>query len=133
MNRLTSDRFDDATRPLAGARLLVVEDEVLVAMEIEELIGELGAEVVGPFGRIADALDALRRESVTGAVLDIKLDGDTTLPLVDILRARGFPVLFVTGGAPEAIPESYRQLPRLSKPFDHAELADLARSIFGRP
>ncbi len=132
MNELAHSRPDEPSRPLAGARLLVVEDEVLVAMELEQMIADLGAEVVGPFGRLTDALDALRREAIVGAVLDIQLDGDTTLPLVDVLLERGHPVLFVTAGAPESIPESYRQLPRLGKPFDQVEFASLARSTFGR-
>jgi hypothetical protein len=62
-----------------------------------------------------------RRETL-GAILDIQLDGETTLGLVEVLLERGCSILFVTGGAPESIPESYRQLPRLSKPFSEADL-----------
>lgn len=132
MNELTDGRLDEPGRPLAGVRLLVVEDEVLVAMELEEMIGELGGEVIGPFGRVPDALDALTHEAIEGAVLDIHLDGDTTLRLVDVLLQCGYPILFVTGSARESIPESYRQFPRLSKPFEEAEFARLARSTFSR-
>ncbi|HEY7387238.1 MAG TPA: hypothetical protein VH640_01935 [Bryobacteraceae bacterium] len=132
MNELIKRDVDEPSRPLIGVRLLLVEDDLLVSMELEEIISKLGAQVIGPFSRVSDALDALRREVVTGAVLDIQLDGDTTLRLVDVLLKRGDPILFVTGTAPGAIPPRYRELPRLTKPFDPAEFESSVRSIFGR-
>jgi DNA-binding response OmpR family regulator len=122
---------DDPSRPLTGLRLLLVEDEALIAMQLEELIGGLGAEVIGPFGRVRDALDALRREAVSGAILDIELDGETSLAIADVLLERGAPVLFVSGGALGAVPAKYGQLPRVAKPFDEAEFLSRAISIFG--
>jgi CheY-like chemotaxis protein len=116
--------------PLAGLRLLLVEDEALVAMELEELISSLGAETVGPFGRVADALEALGREQVNGGVLDVRLNGDTTFPIADVLLQAASPIVFVTG-AVSSIPERYRQVPRLQKPFDYTEFARLAKSVFG--
>lgn len=115
--------------PLAGLRLLLVEDEALVAMELEELICGLGAETVGPFARVADALDALTREQVHGGVLDVRLDGETTFAIADVLLRAASPIVFVTG-AVGSIPERYRQVPRLQKPFDYAEFARLAESVF---
>jgi len=123
--------FDDPSQPLAGLRLLLVEDEALVAIELEEIVREFGAEVVGPFSRVADALDALLHESISVAILDIQLDGETTFQIVDVLLERAKPALFVTAGTLEAMPEKYRQLPRLQKPFDPVELGRLAKSIFG--
>ena len=122
--------FGEPNQPLAGLRLLLVEDEALIAMELEELISSLGGEAVGPFGRVADALEVLRREHVNGAVLDVRLDGDTTFQIADILLQAANPILFVTG-AVSLIPERYRQVPRLHKPFDYAEFARLANSVFG--
>jgi DNA-binding response OmpR family regulator len=124
------DEFGEPNRPLAGLRLLLVEDEALVAMELEDLISSLGAEAVGPFGRVADALEALGRERVNGAVLDVRLDGETTFQIADVLLQAANPILFVTGGA-GSIPDRYRQVPRLHKPFDYAEFERLAKSIFG--
>jgi CheY-like chemotaxis protein len=123
--------FCEPNQPLAGVRLLLVEDEGLVAMELEDMIGSLGGEVVGPFGRVADALEALRRERVDGAVLDVRLDGDTTFQIADVLSLAANPILFVTGAA-SSIPEAYRHVPRLHKPFDDTEFARLAKSIFAR-
>jgi CheY-like chemotaxis protein len=122
-------KFSEPNQPLAKVRLLLVEDETLVAMELEDLISGLGGEVVGPFGSVADALEVLRRERVDGAVLDVRLDGDTTFQIVDVLLQAANPILFVTG-AVSSIPERYRQVPRLHKPFDNAEFARLAKSIF---
>jgi CheY-like chemotaxis protein len=119
-------------RPLAGRRLLIVEDEALVAMELEDLITSLGGEVVAPFGRVADALNAVRRQAVDGAVLDVRLDGDTTFKIADALLHAANPILFVTGGAADSIPVEYRQLPRLQKPFDHLQFTRMAELIFGR-
>jgi len=119
----------EPSRPLTGVRLLLVEDEALVALELEEMIIGLGAEVVGPFSRVSDALDALQN-GVTGAVLDVHLDGDTTFEVVDALLERGNPILFVTGSALELIPEKYRQLPRLHKPFEDGDFIRLIKSVF---
>jgi CheY-like chemotaxis protein len=116
-------------RPLTGVRLLLVEDEALVALELEEMIIELGAEVAGPFSRVADALDALQHE-LGGGVLDVHLDGDTTFQVVDALLECGKPILFVTGSALELIPEKYRHLPRLHKPFEDVDFLRLAKSVF---
>ena len=121
--------FGEPNRPLAGLRLLLVEDEALVAMELEELISNLGGEAVGPFGRVADALEVLGREHVNGAVLDVRLNGDTTFQIADVLLKAANPILFVTG-AVSSIPERYRQVPRLHKPFDYAEFERLAKSVF---
>jgi CheY-like chemotaxis protein len=129
MSHQITAEFCEPDQPLAGMRLLLVEDEALVAMELEDLISSLGGEAVGPFGRVADALEALRRERVDGAVLDVRLDGDTTFQIADVLLQAANPILFVTG-AVSSIPERYRQVPRLHKPFDDTEFARLAKSIF---
>jgi CheY-like chemotaxis protein len=122
----------EPSRPLTGLRLLLVEDEALIAMEMEDLIGALGAEVVGPFSRVRDALDALGHGPIHGAVLDIHLDGETSFALADALLDRAKPVMFVTGDAEDSLPEKYRRLPRLRKPLDDAEFARLAESVFER-
>jgi DNA-binding response OmpR family regulator len=123
--------FDEPRGPLTGLRLLLLEDEAMIALELEEMLRAQGADVVGPFSRVAEALEALRRESITGAVLDIQLNGEISFPVVDVLLERAKPILFVTGGALESIPEKYRQLPRVKKPFEYEEFAYLAESIFG--
>jgi len=120
-------------RPLNGLRLLLVEDDPVIAMELDELIQSLGAEVVGPFSRLAPALAAVSREVIAGAVLDFRLDGETTIPIIDVLLDCSKPILLVTGGGPGALPERYLGTARLDKPFEPAEFEDMAISIFSAP
>jgi DNA-binding LytR/AlgR family response regulator len=129
MSDQVSTEIGEPDRPLDGLKLLLVEDEALVAMELEDLIIRLGGEVVGPFGRVDDALNALQLERVDGAVLDVRLDGDTTFKIADVLLQAANPFLFVTG-AVDSIPEKYRHSPRLQKPFDYEQFEGVAKSIF---
>ena len=66
---------------LNGLRILLVEDDFLIAMDIKQSIEMLGGKVVGPFGRLKEAQELARRENFDGAVLDVRLDGDLTYPL----------------------------------------------------
>ena len=72
---------------LDGLRVLVVEDEFFVALELEAMIRDLGGTVAGPVGRLDAARTVMRQEKINCAILDVKLDGDTSLPLVDDLVA----------------------------------------------
>jgi CheY-like chemotaxis protein len=76
---------------LAGRRILLVEDEFLIAMEVEDVLRDLGAEVVGPFARLEPALGVVHREKLDGAVLDVRLNGDTIEPVAAVLISRGVP------------------------------------------
>jgi DNA-binding response OmpR family regulator len=125
--------MENDERPLTGWRLLLVEDDPLVAIEVDELIRALGAKVVGPFSRVAPALAAIKREPIFGGVLDIRLDGETTFPIIDIFLERADPILLVSGGAAFDLPDQYRHLPRLQKPFEFSEFEYAARSVFTRP
>lgn len=122
----------DHVKPLGGLRLLVVEDQFFVAMEVNDLISNLGAEVVGPFARLNDALDAVQRREIDGGVLDVKLDSERSYPIVDILLARCRPVLLVTGGDTVDIPDKYRGLPYLPKPFEPARFQEMVQAVFRR-
>jgi two-component system, response regulator PdtaR len=109
-------------KSLERRRVLVVEDQYLIAMEVEDVLLELGAEVVGPFAQLEPALRAAHEEELHGAVLDVRLDGETTEPVAHLLVARGVPVLLATGYDDEQLPPDLRNLPRLRKPFDTREL-----------
>ena len=110
---------------LEGRRILVVEDEFLIAMEVEELLRALGAQVVGPFGRLEPALKAVREEELHGAVLDVRLDGETSEPVAAVLVSRGVPVLLTTGFERDQLPPGLRHLPRLRKPFGEKDLREM--------
>src|SRR5215813_7760663 len=91
-------------------RILVVDDEPLISMLVENWLGELGCEVVGPVRTVADGL-ALADGQLDGAILDVNLAGDTCYPLANALHSRGVPVAFATGDG--ALDEVI-----LRKPFD---------------
>jgi two-component sensor histidine kinase/DNA-binding response OmpR family regulator len=115
--------------PLKGKRLLLVEDEALVAMMIEDLLGDLGFEVVGPFGNIAEAESEARAGAIDAAVLDVNVGGQLAYPLADLLIARGVPIAFVTGYGRESVDSRFSDVPILQKPIEQ----DLLRSIFALP
>lgn len=111
---------------LAGHRVLVVEDEWLAAMELDRLVRAMGGKVVGPTGFLDEAQDLAEGE-IDAAVLDVKLDGQTSEPVADRLRARGVPLLLVTGYEAVSLPRGMADLPRLTKPFCDREVAAAVR------
>lgn len=87
----------DGAPALAGARLLVVEDDALLLMELELVLAEAGAEVVGLCRSVADALRVIERGDLDGAILDFGLGQETAAPIADRLTAIGKPFCFYTG------------------------------------
>ncbi len=79
-----------------GLRVLLVEDEGLVALLIEEMLADLGHEVIGPFARLNKAMEAAQREQFDIAILDVNLDGEDTYDMADALAARNIPFIFST-------------------------------------
>lgn len=82
---------------LKGKRILVVEDEALIAVMVEDMLTDMGSIVVGPAGTIEAALQLALRETLDAAVLDVNVRGERIDPLAEALLARGVPVLFATG------------------------------------
>ena len=111
---------------LKGRRLLVVEDEYLIAADLADVLTGQGANVIGPVGSIKDALDMLATErQIDGAILDINVRGERVYPVADALRARGVPFVFATGYDSWVIPDAFANVPRLEKPVRAAALARL--------
>lgn len=104
-------------------RVLVVEDELLIGDLLEGMITDLGHEVVAVVPRVAEALAAIARETFDFAIIDVRLHGEVSMPVADALMAKGVPFVFVTGLGESGLPESYRKLPLLRKPFTKADLA----------
>ncbi len=98
--------------------MLFVEDEAMVSMLIEDMLLDLGVEVVGPAFKIEDALHLARTAEVEAAVLDINIGGHLTYDVADILKGRSIPVIFSTGYGSSTLPERFRSTPILHKPFD---------------
>ena len=112
-----------------GNRVLLVEDESMVAMMVEQVLTELGLCVVGPYGTIDDALQAVRESPVDAAILDINLGGQSVYPLVDFLTTRGVPTAFISGYGAESVDRRYGHIPLMQKPIDRQVLLNLFNSI----
>ena len=111
-----------ANGPLAGLRVLVVEDEMLVSLLIEDLLADEHCVLVGPFDRLADALAAARSEPLDLAVLDVNVAGLKVYPVAEVLAARGIPFLFLSGYGQQAVPGEHPEWRACAKPFRSAEL-----------
>jgi CheY-like chemotaxis protein len=119
---------------LEGIRVLVVEDEFLVATLIEDMLTSAGCVVSGPIPRLAEALDAVHGGTFDAAVLDVNLGGgDRVYPVADALSRRNVPFVFVTGYGTGVLPNKYAERPRLGKPFKMADLLDTLSSIVAPP
>lgn len=110
-------------------RVLFVEDEAIVSMLIEDMLLDLGVEVVGPVSKMPEALVLAQEADIEAAVLDINIGGQLTYPVADILQSRGIPVIFATGYGATALPERYRGTPTIHKPFDQQHFANVMRAI----
>jgi DNA-binding response OmpR family regulator len=119
------------TAELEGVKVLVVEDEFLVASLIEEMLQSAGCVVSGPIPRVAEALTAVDRETYDAAVLDVNLGSERIDPVADVLSGRNIPFMFVTGYNTGALPGDHAQRPRLCKPFKMAELLDALTTLVG--
>jgi CheY-like chemotaxis protein len=107
--------------PLAGKRILLVEDEFLVAAMVEDSLIDLGAVVVGPAYRVRDGVRLAEQEEIDAAVLDVNLEGERSDAIADALAARNIPFVLATGyGDAEA---GRRGAPVLDKPYTPEMLA----------
>ena len=113
-------------------RILIVEDEMLVAMNIEDMLLELGHEVAGIASRLEPALALAREGAFDVAMLDVNLAGEPSFPVADMLLGRGIPFLFATGYGAKGIPEAYQGHLVLQKPFRAAELGALLTAASAR-
>jgi DNA-binding response OmpR family regulator len=110
---------------LAGKRVLIVEDELLVALLIEDFLVELGCSTLGPCGSVANALVTARSETFDLAVLDVNLAGEKVYPVAEVLAERHIPFLFLSGYGDEAIPVGRSEWMVCAKPFKGDDLATM--------
>ena len=111
------------TPNLAGLRVLVVEDEMMVSMLIEDMLEDLGCKVVGPASRLDEAMALAADAELDCAVLDVNLGGQSIFPLADFLRAKGAPFAFATGYGDAGLRDVDKGSPVLQKPFRETDLA----------
>ncbi len=117
--------------PLAGRRVLLVEDESLVAMLAEDMLLDLGCEVVVAM-RLDRALAHARSEAFDLAVLDVNLGDARSYPVADLLLARGTPFLFATGYGQHGLDAAYQAVPVLQKPYQAAPLEHVLLRLLSR-
>lgn len=108
---------------LSGRRVLVVEDEYLLADEVCRELTVAGAQVIGPAATVASALELLRTSArPDAAIIDVNLGGEPVFPVADVLRARNVPFVFSTGYDDWALPPLHQGTPRCEKPVDLAAI-----------
>ena len=110
-------------------RILIVEDEALIALTMEDCIRELGYACVGPFSELTAAIPVAKSEPLDGAIFDIKLDDDVSYELPEILAARGIPFGFATGYPRLALDPKWADRPYMAKPFDLEDVKRMLRTL----
>jgi DNA-binding response OmpR family regulator len=113
-------------------RILVVEDELMIRMLLEDMLGELGYTVAAEAARIEEALDAAKNADFDIAILDVNLNGQPISPVADALVAGGMPFVFATGYGERGLPEPYRDRPTLKKPFQMDGLKQMLQIALDR-
>jgi CheY-like chemotaxis protein len=120
----------DTPTGLAGCRVLLVEDEMLVAMSIEDALVEAGCGIVGPATTLQQALALLQNGAQFDVVvLDMNLDGQSGLPIADALAELAIPFVVLSGYGAAALAETRHRPPVLSKPFDPEQLLAILRGM----
>jgi CheY-like chemotaxis protein len=117
---------------MACPRILVVEDEMTVAMLIEDMVNELSFEIAGVVPRLEDAMRLADSDDFDVAMLDVHLNGKTVFPFASELDKRGIPYLFATAYGGRGIPAEFRSHPVLEKPFGPLELGRALLTLTGR-
>jgi CheY-like chemotaxis protein len=108
---------------VAGKRVLVVEDELMIRMLLEGMLTDIGHTVAAEAGGIDEAVAIAKKADFDVAVLDVNLNGQPVTPVVEILVERGVPFVFASGYGQRGVPEAYRAIPTLQKPFQADALA----------
>lgn len=114
---------------LGGRRVLIVEDEGMVAMLLEDMLTELGHDVIATVNKLERAVQLIAETAIDFAILDVNLDGEHTYSLADLLRARDIPFVFATGYSSSGLSQEWRSAPMLQKPFQAQELSRVMRDL----
>ncbi len=119
---------------LKNLRVLVVEDELLIALALEDMLQGFGCKVVGPFSNLSEAERAIRSEPIDAALLDVNVRGQLVYPLATMLKERGIPVILCSGyAASNMIPDAFKQTPQIAKPYDEVILRRMLDRVFPKP
>lgn len=116
---------------LNGRRVLVVEDESLVAMLLEAILEDMGCTPVGPAATVDDGMALVESETLDAALLDVNVAGHQVFPVAEALRARGVPFVFSTGYGEGGLPDEWRGQATLQKPFTESAVRDALIKAIG--
>ena len=122
--------FDSKPESTRGLRVLVVEDDFLIAQHMAMMLSDLGCVVIGPEGKADRAAAVARSQPLDGAVMDINLGGQTQYALIETIFDIGIPIVLTTGYAMPDLPPRLRGCPRLRKPVGQRELAQAIGRTF---
>ena len=112
-------------------RVLVVEDEYLIRLLLEDMLEELGFEVAGVASSVAEGKAQAETAQIDLAILDVNIDGEQVFPVAEVLKGRSLPFCFITGYGAQGLPEQYRGMPTLQKPFQMADLKATLTKLTG--
>jgi DNA-binding NtrC family response regulator len=115
---------------LTGRRILVVEDEALIALDLQELLDQCGAKVIGPAVSVSQALEAINENHIDCALLDVKLGDETAEVVAAALEQRAIPTVFVTACGDGNLPPGFKTHPVVEKPYAEDQLLNLISRIF---
>ena len=107
--------------------ILLVEDEPIIALDLEMFLSNQGYEVAGPFYSVADTLAQLPSLALAGAILDVHVRGETSFPVADRLLEVGTPFVLMSGNSRWLLPKRFRNHPFFAKPFRRQELLEAVR------
>jgi DNA-binding NtrC family response regulator len=123
--------YASSTKSLVGQRILVAEDESLIALELERILQDFGCEVVGPLASVEDVLDNAERGGFDGALLDVNLRGRQIFEILPELQKLGLRLIITSGYDDVTLfPAAFRTVPRIAKPFDERQLRRVCESVF---
>ncbi len=120
------------TRPLAGKRILVLEDDYYLARDEQALLERAGATVVGPYGRGTESERLASAGTLDGAVVDINLGHGPNFDAARLLESRRVPMVFVTGYDAAVVPDDLAHIPRVEKPVRERDLLAAMAGLLGR-
>jgi CheY-like chemotaxis protein len=120
------------SQPFSGRRILIVEDETLVAMLLETILEDMGCSAVGPAATVDEGMRmATDDKPLDAALLDVNVAGRQVFPVAQALKDRGVPFVFSTGYGEGGLPDEWRGQPTLQKPFTEAAVRDALMSAMG--
>ena len=122
---------EESGRLASGLRVLVVEDEIIVALLLEDMLSDFGHQIVGPVAHLNKAVEMAQQEALDVAILDVNINGKEVYPVAEALAARGIPFIFATGYGKEGLRAQYSDRPSLQKPFRRHRLQELFAAVCG--